>query len=65
MWSKEITQKVRTTAESLLLEGKVDLIIGYQAGSAPLRTAPSFVRSAEQVSLLVWNPFVKTTSVFI
>ena len=57
MWSKEITQKIRTTAESLLKEGKVDLIIGYQEGSVPLRTAPSFVRSAEEVSLLVWNPF--------
>ncbi|MGA1875841.1 MAG: Coenzyme F420 hydrogenase/dehydrogenase, beta subunit C-terminal domain [bacterium] len=57
MWSEEITRKIQTTAESLLREGKVDLVIGYQTGSTPLRTAPSFIRSADQTSLLVWNPF--------
>ena len=57
MWSEEITQKVQATAISLLKEGKVDLVIGYQSGSTPLRTAPSFIRSSDQASLLVWSPF--------
>ena len=57
MWSEEITRDIRTTAESLLRERKVDLIIGYQAGTSPVRTAPAFIRSAEQASSLVWNPF--------
>ncbi|MEW5803178.1 MAG: Coenzyme F420 hydrogenase/dehydrogenase, beta subunit C-terminal domain [bacterium] len=57
MWSEEITRNIRTTAESLLREGKVDLIIGYQAGTTPLRTTPAFIRSAEQAPSLVWNPF--------
>lgn len=57
MWSEEIRQKIQTTAESLLREGKVDVVIGYQAGSVPLRTTPCFVRSPEQAASLVWNPF--------
>jgi len=57
MWSEEITRNIRTTAGSLLREGKVDLIIGYQTGSSPVRTTPAFIRSAEQASSLVWNPF--------
>lgn len=57
MWSEEINKKIQTTAESLLQEGKVDLIIGYQSGSSPLRTTPCFVREADQASRLIWNPF--------
>jgi len=62
MWSEEITRmsdfpNIQTAAESLLREGKVDLIIGYQAGTSPVRTTPAFIRSAEQASSLVWNPF--------
>ncbi|MGA1865049.1 MAG: 4Fe-4S ferredoxin, partial [bacterium] len=57
MWSEEINKKIKTTAESLLQEGKVDLIIGYQAGTSPLRTRPCFVLDAEQASRLIWNPF--------
>lgn len=57
MWSEEIDKKIQSTAESLFQEGKVDLIIGYQSGTSPLRTKPCFVRDAEQASRLIWNPF--------
>jgi formate dehydrogenase subunit beta len=57
MWSKEINRKIQTTAASLLKEGKVDLVIGYQAGSSPLRTSPCFVRKPEHATLLIWTPF--------
>ncbi|MGA1790947.1 MAG: 4Fe-4S dicluster domain-containing protein [bacterium] len=66
MWSEEINRKMQTTAASLLREGKVDLIIGYEAGSSPLRTTPCFVRKPEQASLLTWNPFCENNlSVFL
>jgi ferredoxin len=49
--------KLRDVARDLLSAGKVDVVIGYEAGSLPLRTRPCFVRSAEEVERLVWNPF--------
>ncbi|MCL6583187.1 MAG: 4Fe-4S dicluster domain-containing protein [bacterium] len=57
MWSEEITRNIQTVAESLLREGKVDLVLGYQAGTSPVRTAPAFIRTPQEASLLVWNPF--------
>ncbi|MEW6381186.1 MAG: 4Fe-4S dicluster domain-containing protein [bacterium] len=57
MWSEEITRNMQTTAESLLREGKVDLILGYQAGTCPVRTTPAFIRTPQDASTLVWNPF--------
>ena len=66
MWSEEIDRKIQTTAASLLKEGKVDLIIGYQAGSSPLRTSPCFVRKPEHAALLIWTPFCENNlSVFL
>lgn len=48
---------LRETAARLLRDGRVALVLGYEAGSVPFRTAPAFVKRAEDVERLVWNPF--------
>jgi formate dehydrogenase subunit beta len=55
----EFEQALRETARQLLADDGpvpgVDLIIGYERGTLPLRTAPCFIRDPEQVDRLVWN----------
>jgi len=48
-------QKIQETAKRLLSEGKVDVVIGYKAGTVPLRNAPCFVRDAKQAEDLIWD----------
>ena len=45
-------------AKRLLNEGRADVVVGYQAGSMPLRTQPAFVRKAtgESSDLLMLGP---------
>lgn len=47
---------LREKARELVSGGKVHVVIGYGAGTAPGKTAPVFVRQAEDVERLVWNP---------
>jgi formate dehydrogenase subunit beta len=46
---------MREAARQLLVDGQVDVVIGYAAGSLPLRTTPCFVDDPERVEQLVWN----------
>jgi len=48
---------IRETAARLLSEGRVALVLGYEAGSVPFRTAPAFVERPEDAARLVWGPF--------
>ena len=52
---ENIENSIREVAEKLLREKKVDVIIGYEQGTLPLRTTPCFVDKAEDVKKLVWN----------
>ena len=52
---ENIENSIREVAEKLLREKKVDLIIGYEQGTLPLRTTPCFVDKVEDVQKLVWN----------
>jgi len=52
---KTRTEKIRETAKRLLSEGKVDVVLGYRAGTIPLRTAPYFARTVEEAENLIWN----------
>ena len=54
---KEIQQKMRDLAKSLLTEKKVDTILGYEQGVLPLKTRPAFIKKPEDVSKLVFNEF--------
>jgi len=53
----EIETGLRQTAERLLREKKVDLLLGYEKASLPFRTTPLFLTAAEEAERLVWNPF--------
>lgn len=57
---KDLSQQIKEVARSLLQDGKVDLVIGYENGSLPLRTSPCFVRSAGEVERLIWNACCET-----
>ncbi|MEW5762239.1 MAG: Coenzyme F420 hydrogenase/dehydrogenase, beta subunit C-terminal domain [Bacillota bacterium] len=50
-------EELRATARRLLAENRVDLILGYTAGTLPLRTTPFFARTPAEADLLVWNAF--------
>jgi len=53
----EVTKKIREVARKLLQKKKVDLVIGFEQGTLPLRATPCFVRREEEVDRLVWNSF--------
>ena len=47
--------QLRDMAVKLFKDGSVDVIIGYQDGTLPLRASPCLIRSAEHADKLVWN----------
>ncbi|MBP6964766.1 MAG: 4Fe-4S dicluster domain-containing protein [Armatimonadetes bacterium] len=52
----EFEVQLRDRARELLEGGQSDIIIGYEAGTAPFSCAPLWARSPEDVERLVWNP---------
>ena len=54
---KTIEEQIREIARRLLGEGRVEMVIGYEKGSLPLRSTPVFIRDPEEVGRLVWDPF--------
>jgi len=53
----ELTGKIREVARSLLRQQKVDLVVGFERGTVPLRSVPCFVRREEDVDRLIWDSF--------
>jgi len=53
--SDSIQGRIREIARRLLSDGKVDVVVGYQATSMPLRTRPVFIRRPEDADRLVWD----------
>ncbi len=51
-----LLDSIRETAGRLLSEGEVDLIIGYERGTIPLRSTPCFIDKAGDVHKLIWDP---------
>jgi formate dehydrogenase subunit beta len=51
----ELEGALRETARRLLEEHQVDVVIGFERGTLPLRTTPCFIRDPDQVDRLVWN----------
>ena len=47
--------QLRDAAVKLLKDGSVGMIIGYEAGTLPLRASPCVITNAEQTDRLVWN----------
>lgn len=52
-----LEEEIRKRAAVLLESGEVSLVIGYSRGSEAFRTAPAFIRKAEDTGDLVFNPF--------
>ncbi|MCR4401457.1 MAG: 4Fe-4S dicluster domain-containing protein [Firmicutes bacterium] len=53
--TSQVAEDLREIARGLLETGDVDVFIGYEEGSLPLRTTPAFVTRADDVSRLVWG----------
>jgi ferredoxin len=49
------TEKIRETAERLLKDGTVEMVIGFRKGTVPMMCEPHFAKSAADVGKLVWN----------
>jgi len=51
----DLIAAIRQTAKRLLEEKKVDIIIGFENGTYPLRSSPCFIRNPDEVERLTWN----------
>ncbi len=49
--------KLKDLVKDLFAGEKIDVLIGYENGSLPLRSRPCFVHSAGEVDRLVWNSY--------
>ncbi|MBU2261253.1 MAG: coenzyme F420 hydrogenase, partial [Proteobacteria bacterium] len=54
---ENVEKKLREEAKRLLSEKKVDVVVGYEAGTLPLTATPCFITTPEETERLVWNPF--------
>lgn len=54
---RQLTTEIREAARRLLREKHVEVVIGFERGSMPLRSRPCFVRKEEDVDRLVWDGF--------
>jgi formate dehydrogenase subunit beta len=54
---QQLTTEIRATARKLLHDKKVQVVIGFERGSMPLRSRPCFARKEEDAARLVWDGF--------
>ena len=54
---ENIEKKLREEAKRLLEEKRVDVIVGYEAGTLPLTATPCFITQPEEAEKLVWNAY--------
>ena len=52
----DIEQQLQKIAAELLSSKKVDLVLGYESGSAGIGVRPAFIRDASDADRLVYNP---------
>ncbi len=52
---QKMSSAIQDIAKKLLEENKVNLVVGFEEGTLPLRGTPCFVRKPEDVGKLVWN----------
>ena len=52
---KQVEETLRQEVAKLLEDGTIDVFVGHEAASLPLKTSPCFVRSPKEVDRLVWN----------
>ncbi len=61
-YMEAVQRQIRSKAAALFDEGTIDLFIGFESGTIPLRSRPCFIDAAEAsnagpVDRLVWNSF--------
>jgi len=56
----QLTREIRESARKLLRDGQVQVVIGFERGSLPLRSRPCFVRREEDIDRLVWDGCCET-----
>lgn len=54
---QELTEQVRKTARELLEQKRVDVVLGYAAGTIPGTTTPFFASTSELSNRFVWSRF--------
>ncbi len=54
---KRAEHEIRSNVGKLLKQKKIDVFIGYEKGTLPLRTSPCFVSSEKEARKLIWNSF--------
>jgi len=52
---KQAEHEIMSNVERLFADKKIDLFIGYEKGTLPLRTSPCFIDDRNTVRRLVWN----------
>lgn len=53
--SNALPPRIQETIAGWLRDGEIDVFIGYEAGSVPLRATPVFIRAPEDVGRLIWD----------
>ena len=48
-------EEIREIARRLLAEDRVDVVIGFERGTLPLRASPAFIREAADADRLIWD----------
>ena len=51
-----VQEQLQKIAAELLSAGKVDVVIGYESGSAGVAVRPAFITDADRASNLIYNP---------
>ena len=54
---KQSEYEIINTVEKLFADKKIDLFIGYEKGTLPMRTSPYFLSMQDDIRKLVWNSF--------
>ena len=49
------TQKIRETAQALLKDCRVEMVIGFRTGTLPMMNEPCFIRKPEDAAQLIWD----------
>ena len=52
---QHVERKIKAEAKKLLSAKKVDLVIGFEKGTLPLRVSPVFIYNEDHLDKLVWN----------
>lgn len=52
---QDITKAIQETAQKLLQNKEVELVVGFAKGSLPLRYTPCFIRQPEEAQKLAWG----------